>query len=535
MPGASQVVPIAAGAVTFAVAGALDLFAIATSRANTAVRAAAQADLQIASTAGLTAQFQTASQVVPAPGSASFLLLVNNTGNAEDSYTATIIGTSGSVKASFTGLDGLPTRSIPLFRLPGLSTGAIQLLADMMAVGQGTVTVQVRSLSHGTIVASATATVTARQTTVVPTRTMTGLAVAPDPVTVGQAATLTTAVFPFASTGTPTGTVTFIVDGLTRSSVALHSVNGIAQAALTLADLAEGTHQVRVAYSGDAHFAASVSEAVLLRVLPVPVVVPPPVLPHVTHVQRYGFHWMATTLVLSFDEPLDPARAGREQLLHRRRSRALDRHRLGGVRPRGADGDAAASPAAGHPPPLPADRQRFVAEGPDRRQGDLLDGDGDGQAGGDYVIVVDRSDLVLGVPTPNFPPTFPSSRGLPQRVLWAPGPSRDRDLGALDAGPPRHATPRGGIGGGQERRRDALSSFATPRPGPSEAPESLTARVGRVTLPRGLHREPPWRVGGDLSGSHSGLRCGIPGCFPESLKFPAQSADPSQEDMTDPG
>jgi uncharacterized membrane protein len=161
-PGASQVVPITTGAVTFADPGALPLTALATSQANPAVRAGATASLNIATTQGLTAQFNPAAQALPQPGTASFLLLVNNAGNAEDAYTATITGTSGPVTASLVGLDGRPTQTIALFRLPGLSAGALLLQTSIAALGQGTVTVQVRSLSSPGITATATATVTVK-------------------------------------------------------------------------------------------------------------------------------------------------------------------------------------------------------------------------------------------------------------------------------------------------------------------------------------------------------------------------------------
>jgi uncharacterized membrane protein len=157
--GASQVLPITTASVNFAVPGALELAARATSEANAAVGAEATANLAIPATTGMTASFSPATQVLPVPGTGSFLLLVNNTGNTEDAYTASITGTTGSVTASLTGLQGQPTQMIPIFRLPGLSTGAILLEIDTAAFGQGTVTVQVQSLSNGAIVANATATV----------------------------------------------------------------------------------------------------------------------------------------------------------------------------------------------------------------------------------------------------------------------------------------------------------------------------------------------------------------------------------------
>ena len=147
-PGASQVVPIATAAVNFAVQGALDLIGSATSESNPAVKNSAAAALAIPPTTGLTAAFAPAVRVLPVPGTTSFLLQVNNTGNTEQAYSATITGKSGSVSASLMGLDGQPAQSIPIFRLPGLSSGAILLNTSLAASNLSTVTVQVASLNN---------------------------------------------------------------------------------------------------------------------------------------------------------------------------------------------------------------------------------------------------------------------------------------------------------------------------------------------------------------------------------------------------
>jgi hypothetical protein len=103
--------------------------------------------LTIAASQGLAAEFSPGVQVVPVSGTASFLLMVHNTGNIEDTYTTTIVGTSGPVAAHLVGLDGQPTQAIAGFALPGLATGAILLESDIGAAGQGTVTVKVQSQS----------------------------------------------------------------------------------------------------------------------------------------------------------------------------------------------------------------------------------------------------------------------------------------------------------------------------------------------------------------------------------------------------
>jgi uncharacterized membrane protein len=147
-PGASQVVPVTTGAVDFAVQGNLNLVAAATSTTNPAIQGAASASLAIPVMSGMTAAFSPTSQTLAAPGAATFLLTVHNTGNAEDIYSATIMTTSGPVTATLIGPDGSPTQSISSFRVPGLSIATIELPADLSAIGQGAVTVLVKSLDH---------------------------------------------------------------------------------------------------------------------------------------------------------------------------------------------------------------------------------------------------------------------------------------------------------------------------------------------------------------------------------------------------
>ena len=206
--GASQNITITTSAINFAVPGPIDLTAIATSEGNPSIVGAASSVLTIGNTQGLTGSLSPTVQVLPVPGTTSFLLLVNNTGNTEDSYTASITGSSGPVDANLMGLDGNPTQSIPLFRLPGLSTGAILVQTDLSAFGTGTVSVNVTSLSNSALTASETATVSAALIV-----TNTQLVVSPNPATVGQTVTLTAIVAPNSGNGTPTGTVTFSIDG----------------------------------------------------------------------------------------------------------------------------------------------------------------------------------------------------------------------------------------------------------------------------------------------------------------------------------
>ena len=160
-PGQSQAVPIDVGEIDFAFPGSLLLVGAATSRTDPAVQDSDAAEVTIDGVKGMTAAFERPAVERLSPGPASFLLLVGNLGNLEDQYTATIVGTTGPVTASLNGLDGTPTQTVPLFILPGLSGGAILLDAALTDFGVGTVLVRVTSLTDGSIVAEATASVTA--------------------------------------------------------------------------------------------------------------------------------------------------------------------------------------------------------------------------------------------------------------------------------------------------------------------------------------------------------------------------------------
>lgn len=138
------------------------------------------------------------------------------------------------------------------------------------------------------VVVASQAMVTATTTTLTPP---TGPAVAGQPVTFR--ATVAGAV----GTGTPTGSVNFF-DGTTRLGAGSLDANGVAT--LTVAGLSAGSHGISAAYGGDATHAASTTPVASLEV-----VAPSTV----TRLQRFGFLFQPTTLVLTFSGALDPASA----------------------------------------------------------------------------------------------------------------------------------------------------------------------------------------------------------------------------------
>jgi hypothetical protein len=77
---------------------------------------------------------------------------------------------------------------------------------------------------------------------------------------VNQQVTFTAAVAAVApGVGTPTGTVTFFINGSQQAPVALTMINGVDYAVFTYTFTNAGTYTITASYSGDANFATSTS------------------------------------------------------------------------------------------------------------------------------------------------------------------------------------------------------------------------------------------------------------------------------------
>ncbi len=259
-PGASQILTINTSAINFADPGALNLTAIATSRGNTSVIGSATATLTVPTTSGLSTAFAPATQIIPIPGTTSFLLTVHNTGNTEDHFTASITGITGSVTSTLTGIDGQPAQSIPVFYLPGLATGQFLLNANATATGHSTISVQVTSLTNSAVTSSNTAILEAGSTT--PAVTLYSSSILSE---AGQPVTFTTVVC-VPGTGAPgTGTVTFM-DGSTVLGTTALDANGAAT--ISTSALTAGNHSITATYNGGGILAATPSNTVIESVNP---------------------------------------------------------------------------------------------------------------------------------------------------------------------------------------------------------------------------------------------------------------------------
>jgi hypothetical protein len=249
--------------------------------------------------------------------------------------------------------------------------------------------------------------------------TTTRLTAAPNPATNGEPILLT-AIVTSADGRAPTGSVTFIIDGVSRPPVPLSVVDAQAQASLIVGDLAAGGHSITASYGGSAGFALSASDLLLQ------VAAPPTDRqgPHVVTFQRFGYHARPTTLVLTFNESMDPI-----YVQDATNYQLVDAHGRS-IRITGAVYHPIARTVTLHLGQRLDLNHRFkltvngaTGDGLRDLQGNLLDGDNDGQIGGNFVTLVDRNALVIDRPT----------RVPPKHVLALPR-----------KGPPSHSFPSQG-------------------------------------------------------------------------------------------
>lgn len=158
-PGQSQLIPVQIGEVDFAFPGSLQLVGFAHSVTDPSVMDAAAANVTISAFAGFNAFFDPSVVILPAPAAITLPLFVENLGNVEQSYSASIIATTGSVTASLiNNVDDQPTQTIPVFILPGLTQGILEIAADVTGFGISTIIVGIFN-ENGELLTEVTATI----------------------------------------------------------------------------------------------------------------------------------------------------------------------------------------------------------------------------------------------------------------------------------------------------------------------------------------------------------------------------------------
>lgn len=155
--GDSQTIPITVADISFALPGLLPLVATATSQAQPGVTDSDAADVEIDESRNLFAEFDPNVVALPTPGPSTLRLIVNNLGNVEDQYVATIIGTTGPIIASLNGLNDPVTTSEP-FIIPPLGSAVLLVNAELTDAEPSTVTVEVVSVNDPSMTSEATAT-----------------------------------------------------------------------------------------------------------------------------------------------------------------------------------------------------------------------------------------------------------------------------------------------------------------------------------------------------------------------------------------
>ena len=144
-----------------------------------------------------------------------------------------------------------------------------------------------------------------------PPGSTTTLASSANPSKVGDSVTFTATVTAGSGTFTPSGEVTFSIDGRTEPSVSIQFVDGHDQASFSISTLSAGQHSISATYDGGSMFAESIIITPLTQTIGgTPVVGPPSVeIPTVALVQRFGIHNEPTALVVTFTSALDSASA----------------------------------------------------------------------------------------------------------------------------------------------------------------------------------------------------------------------------------
>ena len=202
-------------------------------------------------------------------------------------------------------IDGQAQAPVPLSVVGGADLA--QFVASTLTRGQHSV---VASYSGDSSFGSSTVLTTLIQR-VNPPGSTTTLASSAIPSKVGDSVTFTATVTAGSGTFTPSGEVTFSIDGRTEPPVSIQLVDGHDQASFSISTLSAGQHSINATYDGGSMFAeSSVITPLTQTVGGTPVVGPPSVeIPTVALVQRFGIHNEPTVLVVTFTAVLDSASA----------------------------------------------------------------------------------------------------------------------------------------------------------------------------------------------------------------------------------
>jgi hypothetical protein len=207
---------------------------------------------------GDTSEFSAVAGTAGLPATVTTVSSSANPSTAGQQVTFTAIVTAAGVLETPTGtvtftIDGNAQTPVPLSVVGGVDEA--QFVTSTLTVGQHSVTAAYSGDTNVSPSSGSLPTQTVSAPGLQPTTTT--LTSSLNPSTSGQAVTFTAVVTAPSYLGTPTGTVTFTIDGQAQTPVPLALAGGSDQAQVTIATLAAGSHTVSATYSGDANVSAS--------------------------------------------------------------------------------------------------------------------------------------------------------------------------------------------------------------------------------------------------------------------------------------
>jgi hypothetical protein len=171
-------------------------------------------------------------------------------------------GQSVSFRATVSSQSGASPTGTATFSDGGSTLGTVSLVNGSASLSVSTFAIGSHSISASYSGDSSFSQSSSSLTqTVNPAATTTAATVAPNPSVFGQSVAITTTVT--SGAGVPSGSVTFNDGG---TELAIGSLNGSGQAALSTSALTAGSHTIAASYSGAGNFAGSTSNAVSLTV-----------------------------------------------------------------------------------------------------------------------------------------------------------------------------------------------------------------------------------------------------------------------------
>jgi parallel beta-helix repeat protein len=218
----------------------------------------------IAGSTGNTSQFAI-------PATVTTLASSSNPSALGQSVTFTAVVTVPGTQDVATGsmaftIDGQVKANVPLTVVGGIDQA--QFTTTTLSVGAHTV-----SVTYGGDTNHASSTASLPTQTVMSSSlagSVTTVLSSSNPSMIGQQVTFSAFVDPVGSQLTPTGTVTFTIDGQAESPVAVAIVDGVDEAQFSTSTLAVGGHSISATYSGDANFNPSTGNLPTQTVSPAP-------------------------------------------------------------------------------------------------------------------------------------------------------------------------------------------------------------------------------------------------------------------------